>query len=130
MKNTMIEIFEVGIERLNGPSYHVYYEESMLYFQKSGINSLFSTPNNQIITTPNWEGFFETMKPYKIWSIEKEYGSTQLAKLWWHINIKSTTQEVVSCGINLFPDQKTEFESLFYRALKTSINKLIGETVF
>ncbi len=130
MKETMIEIFEVGIERLNGPSYHVYYREPTLHFQKSGINSLFSPPTDQIITTPKWNDFFETMEPYQIWSIEKEYGSTQLAKLWWHINIKSPTQEVVSCGINLFPDQKTESESLFYKALKTSINKLIGETVF
>lgn len=130
MKNTTIDIFEVGIERLNGPSYYVYYKEPSLHFQKSGIDSLFSPPTDQIITNPNWSNFFENMEQHHIWDISKEYGSTLLAKLWWHINIKSTTKEVISCGINLFPDHKTESESLFFKALKTSLNKLIGDNVF
>ncbi len=130
MNNTAIEIFEIGIERLNGPSYYVYYREPTIHFQKSGINSLFSTPTDKIISKPSWSDFFETMEPFQIWSLKKEYGSTLLAKLWWHLNIKSATQEVVSCGINLFPDQKNESDSLFFKALKTSINKLVGEIVF
>ncbi len=130
MKNTKIDIFEVGIDRLNGPSHYIYYKEPTLHFQKIGINSLFSPPTDQIITNPDWSSFFESMEPYQIWDINKEYGSTLLAKLWWHINIKLATKEVVSCGINLFPDQKTESESLFYKALKSSLNRLIGDHMF
>jgi hypothetical protein len=70
------------------------------------------------------------MEPYHIWRINKEYGSNLLAMLWWHINIRTNSQEIISCGINIFPDQKTESESSFYRALKYSLNKIIGENVF
>jgi hypothetical protein len=130
MKKTKIDIFEVGIERLDGPSHYVYYQEPTLYFQKLGINNLFSPPEDQIITNPDWDAFFNTMEPYHIWRINKEYGSNLLAMLWWHINIRTNSQEIISCGINIFPDQKTESESSFYRALKYSLNKIIGENVF
>ncbi|MDD4029370.1 MAG: hypothetical protein PHX86_06665 [Caldisericia bacterium] len=129
MKEQKIEIFEIGIERLSGESFYAYNDKQSLYTQRAGVGSLFSETLNATIPTPDWSSFFSVMEPFHLWTLEKEYGSTLVATLWWHVNIKTTQNEVVSCGINIFPDFKTIDESSFFYSLKKAIHLLVGQDV-
>jgi hypothetical protein len=129
MHQKEVRIFELGIERLQGGSFHAYKENDSLFIQRSSKGAIFEQPTTKMIQHPNWALFFNVMKQHTIWNLEKEYGADLVATLWWHINIETTDQKVVSCGINLFPDHKPIDSSPFYISLKEAMKQMTNITM-
>jgi hypothetical protein len=129
MHDQKVELFELGIERIQGVSFHAYKENEHLYIQRSVRNDVFGTPTNILIENPNWALFFNIMENHQIWNLDKEYGTDLVATLWWHLNIKTKENKVVSCGVNLFPDLKPIDSSLFYDSLKKAIKQMTDITM-
>jgi len=129
MNKNEILYLDIAIEQINGKSFSVYLDKPFLMINVRNGNDIFEKVNEQKIEKPNWDYFITFLEKMNIWKLEKQYGSELIAKLWWNINIQTSRNKIVTCGINIMPDFKIPEESFFYKELSIAINKLSKRNV-
>ncbi len=129
MKNIEPKHLDISIERLNEDSIFLALEAQELFYIHIKEEIFFSNGDKTKIENPNYSSFFEKLETLNIWNLEKEYGTELIAKTWWHINIEFKEKQVVSCGVDIFPDMKNEDESNFFKVLNEAINSLVNESL-